>query len=222
MRLLIVKLSALGDVIQALVALGRVRLLAPGLVVDWAVDARFAPLLAGHPWLDRLHVLDLKGWWRRGEWGTAWAAARQLRAERYDAVADVQGLLKSRLLARLAGAGRGAVYSRRDDLERWRKAGSDALRAAAPPPHEPSEVRRSKGGAPGPHRRTGSRAAALPQYFHCRSRHPKPFLEPCPTGSAQRMLSGSRALPAGIPAPSPRRSMFAVATPLVCRGPQPS
>ncbi len=138
MRLLIVKLSALGDVIQALVALGRVRLLAPGLVVDWAVDARFAPLLAGHPWLDRLHVLDLKGWWRRGEWGTAWAAARQLRAERYDAVADVQGLLKSRLLARLAGAGRGAVYSRRDDLERWRKAGSDALRAAAPPPHEAS------------------------------------------------------------------------------------
>ncbi len=137
MRLLIVKLSALGDVIQALAALGRVRPLAPGLVVDWAVDARFAPLLAGHPSLDRLHVLDLKGWWRRGEWGKAWAAVRQLRAERYDVVADLQGLLKSRLLARLAEAGRRVVYSRRDDLTPWRKGGPDALRAA-PPPHEAS------------------------------------------------------------------------------------
>ncbi len=123
MRLLVVKLSALGDVIHALQALGRVRAVAPpGLVVDWAVDPRNAPLLTGHPWLEQVHALDLKGWVGRGEWRRSWEAVRRLRRIRYDAVADLQGLFKSGLVARLAGARRRVGYVRGEDLGPWREA----------------------------------------------------------------------------------------------------
>src|SRR5205814_10730239 len=58
MRVLIVLPGALGDVIRALPLLGRLRRGASSATLGWAVEPPSAPVLAGHPWLDRLHVFE--------------------------------------------------------------------------------------------------------------------------------------------------------------------
>ncbi len=107
-RILIVKLSALGDVAHALPMVDFLRRSAPDADIDWAVDARFAPVLAGHPGLRRIVALDI-GRWKR-EWPAGRTrrevaeAAAALRAARYDAAFDVQGNAKSGLVTFLSGA----------------------------------------------------------------------------------------------------------------------
>ncbi|HEX7125527.1 MAG TPA: glycosyltransferase family 9 protein [Thermodesulfobacteriota bacterium] len=140
MRVLVVKLSALGDVVQGLVALGRVRRLAPAdLEVEWAVDGRFAGLVEGHPWIARVHPVDFGGWLRgRGLTGARDALAA-LRARPFDLVVDLQGRLKSRIIGLAAGAPRRVAYSRSEAVNPWR-----AGRGYAPPgaPHAVDEYTR--------------------------------------------------------------------------------
>ncbi len=107
-RILIVKLSALGDVAHALPAIDYLRVAAPGAQVDWAVDRRFAPLLEGNPALRRVVPLDIRRW--KASWTSAEArreaaaAVRTLREGEYDAAFDVQGNTKSGAVTRLSGA----------------------------------------------------------------------------------------------------------------------
>lgn len=107
-RVLIVKLSALGDVAHALPVIDYLRTAAPAAQIDWAVDRRFAPLLEGNPGLRRVVSMDLKRWKR--EWTTAAArreaasAVRELREGRYDVAFDLQGNAKSGVVVRLSGA----------------------------------------------------------------------------------------------------------------------
>lgn len=107
-RILVVKLSALGDVAHALPVLDYLRKAAPGSRIDWAVDRRFAPLLEGNEAIHRVVPLDLKKWKR--EWAGADArreaaeAVRELRRGEYDAAFDIQGNAKSGVVMRLSGA----------------------------------------------------------------------------------------------------------------------
>ncbi|HZW35300.1 MAG TPA: glycosyltransferase family 9 protein, partial [Candidatus Deferrimicrobiaceae bacterium] len=107
-RILIVKLSALGDVAHALPVIDFLRRVAPGADVDWVVDRRFAGLLDGNPRLRRVVPLDLKRWKR--EWSTpaarreASAAVAHLREGKYDVAFDLQGNSKSGVITRLSGA----------------------------------------------------------------------------------------------------------------------
>jgi heptosyltransferase I len=107
-RVLVVKLSALGDVAHALPVIEFLAKAAPGIEVDWAVDRGFAPLLEGNPALRRVVPLDIRRWKRK--WSTAdarreaLAGVRQLRRGRYDAAFDIQGNAKSGLVTRLSGA----------------------------------------------------------------------------------------------------------------------
>jgi len=107
-RILIVKLSALGDVAHALPVIDFLRNAAPGAVVDWAVDRRFAPILEGNTGLRRVVPLDLSRWkreWRAAETRRAVSAAiRDLRAGGYDVAFDLQGNLKSGVVTLLSGA----------------------------------------------------------------------------------------------------------------------
>jgi heptosyltransferase-1 len=106
--ILVVKLSALGDVAHALPVIDFLRGAAPGAAVDWAVDRRFAPILSGNPGLRRVVPLDISRWKR--EWGTsetrraATAAVRDLRAGGYDMAIDLQGNTKSGVVTLLSGA----------------------------------------------------------------------------------------------------------------------
>lgn len=100
-KFLIVRLGSLGDVIHAIPAAAALRSRFPQGHIDWLVDPRYAELLGLVECLDRRIAFDprdLPGG-ARGR-----AVLKDLRAAQYDAVIDLQGLLKSAVLARLAGA----------------------------------------------------------------------------------------------------------------------
>lgn len=111
-RILIIRLSALGDVVHALPSLARLREALPEATIGWAVEDRAASLLQGHPQLDRLHVVP------RGAWANLVKKdplavlrglrrqARELRAGRYDVTLDFQSNTRSAALAWLSGAPR--------------------------------------------------------------------------------------------------------------------
>ncbi|MCG6906944.1 MAG: lipopolysaccharide heptosyltransferase I [Desulfobacteraceae bacterium] len=107
MKLLIVKTSALGDVVHALPVLAYLKSTRPDVRIDWLVEEAFAPLIADHPLLNRVIVLRTKNWRRSAFWPAAagvWRVIRGLRRQGYDRVLDLQGNSKSGLFTRLAGS----------------------------------------------------------------------------------------------------------------------
>lgn len=104
MRLLLVKMSSLGDVIHALAAVSDARRILPCLRVDWVVEEGLAEIPAWHPAVDRVIPIGLRRWRRawRATRGERRAFRARLRERRYDLVLDAQGLIKSALVARQA------------------------------------------------------------------------------------------------------------------------
>jgi heptosyltransferase-1 len=110
-RILVVRLSAFGDIVLTTTLLHGIRHAWPDAHVGWLVDDRFAGVLEGHPGVDVLHRWDRRGWSGalrsgniRAVAGGIRATRRELRGERYDVAIDAQGLARSALLARLSGA----------------------------------------------------------------------------------------------------------------------
>lgn len=112
MRILIVRLSALGDIVHALPVLAALRDHRPDVEVDWLVDARYAGIFEHVEGIRRRIVVrapaaaaapgSVSFAGTRGLVG----AVRDLRAQQYDVALDLQGLIKSAALAGLAGAKR--------------------------------------------------------------------------------------------------------------------
>jgi lipopolysaccharide heptosyltransferase I len=106
MRLLIVRLSAFGDIIHALPLAENAH--RAGAEVGWLCESRYRDLLEGNPNIDRLFFADTKAW--RADpvgprtWGELRRLRRGLRGFAPDRTIDAQGLWKSALLARAAGA----------------------------------------------------------------------------------------------------------------------
>jgi heptosyltransferase I len=112
---LILRLSALGDILHTLPAVAALRKAWPGTRIGWVVEKRAAMLLAGNPLVDHLHIIDTRAARRTGTlWPTLQGILRQVRDVRrigYELALDFQGLFKSAVLARLSGAGRQAGFS---------------------------------------------------------------------------------------------------------------
>ena len=108
MKVLIVKTSSMGDVIHTFPAVEDARLNRPDVSFDWCVEEAFAGIVALHPAIDRIHTVAIRRWRKALLDGDTWCEAaalrRALRECRYDLVIDAQGLLKSALVARQAGA----------------------------------------------------------------------------------------------------------------------
>jgi heptosyltransferase I len=106
MRVLIVKLSSLGDVVHTMPVVHDIRTAHPGAQIDWVVEPGFAPLVRRVEGVSEVIECAQRRW--RKAWWTApvrteWRAFRaRLQREPYDAVIDLQGLTKSALVARLA------------------------------------------------------------------------------------------------------------------------
>ncbi|AGA90709.1 ADP-heptose:LPS heptosyltransferase [Thioflavicoccus mobilis 8321] len=111
MKILLVRLSAIGDVLFATPLIDALRRAHANAEIVWLAQPECAPLIEGHPGLDAVLV------WPRREWLALWRARRfaaligefaafrrRLRAEHFDLAIDLQGLLKSGLLAWLSGA----------------------------------------------------------------------------------------------------------------------
>lgn len=118
MKVLIVKLSALGDIIHAMPAVRSLMLARPDLVTGWAVDRRYSSVMELFGGLTHLHVVNPKGWGRdftegsfkKATWDL-WHQVEDIRRVQYDTVLDIQGLIKSALLSRFSGAGLVAGFS---------------------------------------------------------------------------------------------------------------
>ena len=111
-RILVVKLSSLGDVVHALPVVADIHAARPDATIDWVVEPGFAPLLGRVRGIAEVIELPLRRWSRSGWPGAATrgemaAFVRRLRRARYDAVIDLQGLTKSALVGLLA---RGPSY----------------------------------------------------------------------------------------------------------------
>lgn len=106
MKVLIVKLSSLGDVVHAMPVVHDIRAAHPDAVIDWVVEPAFAPLVRRVAGVRRVIECSLRQWrraWWTGSVRAAWRTFKtQLQEERYDAVIDLQGLTKSAIVARLA------------------------------------------------------------------------------------------------------------------------
>jgi heptosyltransferase-1 len=127
-RILIVRLGAMGDVLHALAAAARVRDALPSADIGWAIEERWAELLCARgeprtgprspqrPLVDAIHAVDTRAWraalFSAQTWRGLRAVRRELRAARYDLVLDLQGAMKSAVLARLSGAPRRFGFAR--------------------------------------------------------------------------------------------------------------
>jgi heptosyltransferase-1 len=136
-RLLIVRLSAMGDVIHTLPAAGALRDAFPNSMIGWVIEERWAELLcapgtpmrgprsAQRPLVDWIHPVSLSGWRKSlftiptlQQIAKTW---NDVRAARYDVAVDLQGSIRSAVLARWSGAREvyGAAEPRESPASLW-------------------------------------------------------------------------------------------------------
>ncbi|QKJ66424.1 lipopolysaccharide heptosyltransferase I [Deefgea piscis] len=121
-KILIVRLSSMGDVIHQLPAITDLLRAYPDAVIDWVVEEGFAELPRLHPAIRRVIPVALRRW-RKSPMAAAtraeWAQFKtEIHACRYDLVLDAQGLIKSAAIARLA-CGPVAGFDRHSCREPW-------------------------------------------------------------------------------------------------------
>lgn len=122
MRIAIVKLSALGDIVHAMVALQFIKAQINDVEIDWIVEERFAQLLQYNPDIDKVLAVNLKA--LKTDKTAIFKQFRQVRSyakNHYDLVIDAQGLVKSALTAKLLAAPTAGfdVHSIRERFASW-------------------------------------------------------------------------------------------------------
>lgn len=113
-RILIVRLSAIGDTVHSLPLAAALRQAHPDAWLGWVTETPSAALVEGNPLLDWVRVLP-KGWLKSPS--RVRALRRDLRAQRFDAAIDVQGLTKSAAAAWLSGAAKRVGFVRGEGRE---------------------------------------------------------------------------------------------------------
>lgn len=135
-RLLVVRLGAMGDILHALPAVTALRQAHPRWVIDWVVEPAWMALLSARngeapagrdqtqPLVDRVYGAATRAWGReplsRRTTHQISILRRDLRAGEYEAVLDLQGAVRSALIARISGARRRIGESKpREWAARW-------------------------------------------------------------------------------------------------------
>src|SRR5919201_721983 len=119
-RILITRLSSMGDVIHALPAAVMLRQAFPGMSLGWVIEERWIELLCTlttprsgprsqqRPLVDTIHAVNLKQWrhslFSNHTWERIAAGLSDLRGRRYDTAVDLQGAVRSAILASWSGA----------------------------------------------------------------------------------------------------------------------
>jgi heptosyltransferase-1 len=119
-RVLVVRLSAMGDIIHAMPAITALRAANPDLQIGWLIEQRWSELLCARasdrlaprseakPLVDTVHFASFKAWRKALLSGESWRAMRDLRSEvralKYDVTLDLQGAIRSALAAQASGA----------------------------------------------------------------------------------------------------------------------
>ena len=114
MKVLIVKLSSIGDVVHTLPALWALKRGLPGAVVDWIVEEAASEIITGNLLISEVIVVKRGGWLKN--FSENRAVARRLREKNYDLVVDFQGLMKSALWVRATKATRRVGFGNAREL----------------------------------------------------------------------------------------------------------
>src|SRR5712691_12953906 len=120
-RILLIKLTSLGDLIHALPALSDAQSARPGLEFDWVIDESFREIAAWHPAVKGVITPNLREW--RGALGSAEThgsisrTIAEIRANEYDLVIDAQGNFKTALLSLFSKGPRAGFDS--DSVREW-------------------------------------------------------------------------------------------------------
>jgi len=107
-KFLVIKLGSIGDVVHALPAVHQLRAQYPDAVIDWLIERKSAPIIDGNKDISSRIVIDTKRWRREVFLRPLKVLSEirqlegRLRSARYDAAIDLQGLLKSSVLAWLS------------------------------------------------------------------------------------------------------------------------
>lgn len=106
-RIAIIKLSAMGDIIHAMVALQYIKKQYPNLQIDWFVESTFAPILENNPDINQIIKLDLKSIKKdKKEIINQIKLIKKYEKNSYDLVIDAQGLIKSAIVSFFLGKNR--------------------------------------------------------------------------------------------------------------------
>ena len=100
MKIAIVKLSALGDIVHAMVVLQYIKEHISNCVIDWFIEERFAGVLENNPHIDNIYRLKLKN----SRFGFFKEYKKLKRLKPYDLIIDLQGLIKSAIVSRILSA----------------------------------------------------------------------------------------------------------------------
>ena len=102
MRIAIVKLSALGDIVHAMVVLQFIKKFNKEISIDWIVDESYKDLLELNPDINKVHLINIKQAKKNKSLLALYREFKKVRKlSPYDLVIDMQGLLKSAIVSRL-------------------------------------------------------------------------------------------------------------------------
>ena len=114
MKLLIIKISSLGDVIHGFAVANELRKQVKGITIDWLVGDVYAELVEKHPAVRKVWPFRRSAWgdnWQnRSTWSEIASFITSIRSEKYDVCLDLQGLLRSGLITLLSGAPKRVGY----------------------------------------------------------------------------------------------------------------
>lgn len=107
MKVLLVRLSSMGDLIHTLPAIEDLSHACPNVELHWLCETNFSDIACLHPFVKKVHTMSWRSWRKALLRGETWRAIaelkRTLQSEQYDFVLDSQGLLKSVAFAKFAG-----------------------------------------------------------------------------------------------------------------------
>ena len=116
-KFLIIKLSALGDIVHALPVARTLRQTYPQAIIAWMIEERYKELLHNNPDIDEIIPIRIKSWkknWNRKALKEILLVIRNLRQQNFDVVFDLHGLIKSGVIAMLSGARIKSGFHRRN------------------------------------------------------------------------------------------------------------
>jgi len=104
-KIAIVRLSALGDIVNSAIVLQFIKSTYPDVKIDWVTEKVFAPILQNNPLIEKVHTVNLKKFKKEKSFKLLSELVKKLQnLGEYDLVIDMQGLIKSSIVSRLISA----------------------------------------------------------------------------------------------------------------------
>ncbi len=104
MRILLVRLTALGDIIHSSAVLEFIKREKPNIQIDWLIEESFKEILENNPYINKLHSINLNSLKKERSLHNIKSLVSQLKyisSYNYDLVIDMQGLIKSAIVSRI-------------------------------------------------------------------------------------------------------------------------